>query len=68
MRNALKINDVNLKLSSQKLTKINDEIGVATNLLDKNNQRNEIDVLEDHLKKLESMLEDLEAVAEPGIL
>jgi len=68
LRNALKINDVNLKLSSQKLTKINDEIGVATNLLDKNNQRNEIDVLEDHLKKLESMLEDLEAVAEPGIL
>ena len=60
LRNALKIEDVNLKLSSQKLKKINGAIAVATNLLHKNNRQNELDVLEDHLKKLESMLEDLE--------
>ncbi|AES89753.1 putative Heat shock protein 70 family [Medicago truncatula] len=64
LRNGLKIKDVNLKLSSQKLKKITDAIAVATNLLDKNNQRNEIHVLEDHMKKLENMLKDLEVKTE----
>jgi hypothetical protein len=31
------------------------------NLLDKNNQQKEIDVLEGHLKQLDSMLENLKA-------
>jgi len=55
MKNALK-KDVNLKLSPQEIEKINNAITVATSLLDKNNQQNEIDVLEYHLKEMESML------------
>ncbi|RHN77183.1 putative Heat shock protein 70 family [Medicago truncatula] len=60
IKNALKKKDVNLKLSCDESEKINDAITVATNLLDKNNEQKEIDVLEDHLKELESMLEKLE--------
>ncbi|PNX57207.1 heat shock protein 70 kDa, partial [Trifolium pratense] len=46
MKNALKKNDVNLKLSPQESEKINNAITVATDLLDKNNQQKEVDVLE----------------------
>jgi len=59
LRNALKNKDIKLKCSSQKVKKINHAITMATYLLDKNNQENDIDVLGDHLKELESMLEDL---------
>ncbi|MCH81116.1 heat-shock protein, partial [Trifolium medium] len=60
LRKALKNTDLKSKLSSQKVRKINRAITVATNLLPKNNQQNEVDVLEDHVKELESMLADLE--------
>ncbi|XP_058736811.1 heat shock cognate 70 kDa protein-like [Vicia villosa] len=55
MRNALKKKDINLNLSSEENKKIKDAITMATNLLDENEQQNGIDVLEDHLNKLESM-------------
>lgn len=58
LRNALKNKEVKFKLSSQKVRKINRAIKVATTLLDKNKQQNELAVLEDHLKKLNSMLEE----------
>jgi len=60
IKNALKKKDVNLKLPPDESEKINDAITVATNWLNKNNEQKEIDVLEDHLKELESMLEKLE--------
>ena len=56
VKNALKKKDVNIKLSSQENDKINSAISKATSLLDSNKQ-SEIDVLENHLKKLESMLQ-----------
>jgi L1 cell adhesion molecule like protein len=56
MKNALKKKDVNLKLSSQEYENINSGITKATNLLD-SNQQSEIDVLENHLKELESMFQ-----------
>ncbi|XP_058756431.1 heat shock cognate 70 kDa protein-like [Vicia villosa] len=58
MKNALK-NDRYLMLSSQESEKIKNAITVATKFLDKNNKQKEVDVLEDHLKELESMLENL---------
>ncbi|XP_058767057.1 heat shock cognate 70 kDa protein-like [Vicia villosa] len=61
MKNALK-KDVNLKLSPQESEKINNAITVATNLIEGSNKTNEIDVLEDHLKELESLLKNLEAM------
>ncbi|XP_058767053.1 heat shock cognate 70 kDa protein-like [Vicia villosa] len=61
MKNALK-KDVNLKLSPQESEKINNAITVATNFIEGSNKTNEIDVLEDHLKKLESMLKHLVAM------
>jgi L1 cell adhesion molecule like protein len=64
IKNALKKNDVNLKLPPQESEKINNAITVAANLLDKNNQHNEVDVLEGHLKELESMLEQLISMTE----
>jgi len=48
MRNALKKEDINVKLSSEEIEKIESAIVVATNLIDEN----KIDVLEDHLKGL----------------
>ncbi|KAL5057256.1 hypothetical protein RYX36_028860, partial [Vicia faba] len=59
LKNALK-NDHYLMLSFQKSEKINNAITVATNLLDKNNKQKEVEVLEDHLKELESMLKNLQ--------
>ena len=60
LRNAMKNTDVKSKLSSEEVKKINSAITVATNLLDKkNNQHNEVDVLEGNLKELESMFENL---------
>jgi len=60
LRNAMKHKDVKLKLSSKEVEKINGAITVATNLLDKkNNQHNDVDVLEGHLKELESMYGNL---------
>ncbi|KAL5077729.1 hypothetical protein RYX36_016713, partial [Vicia faba] len=57
MRNTMRNNGINLKLSSQENKKINDAITMATNLLDENYQQNEIDVLEYQLSVLESMYE-----------
>ncbi|PNX75052.1 heat shock protein [Trifolium pratense] len=59
MKNALKKKDVNPILSPQESEKINNAINVAMNVLDENNHQKEIDVLEDHLKELESMLKHL---------
>ncbi|XP_045810040.1 heat shock cognate 70 kDa protein-like [Trifolium pratense] len=64
MKNAKMKNDVNLKLSPQESEKINNAITVATDLLDKNNQQKEVDVLEVHLKELESMLQRLISMTE----
>ncbi|RHN44307.1 putative Heat shock protein 70 family [Medicago truncatula] len=55
MKNALKKKDVNINLSSQENDKINSAITKATSLLD-STQQSEIDVLENHLKELESLL------------
>jgi hypothetical protein len=57
LRNALKNEEVK---SSQKVKHINLAITEATNLLDKNKDKNELYVLEYHLKELKNMLEDLE--------
>jgi len=59
MGNALKKKDINAKLSSQEIEKIESAIAVATSLLDEKNQQVEIDVLEDHLKGLESRMEQI---------
>ncbi|XP_058728028.1 heat shock cognate 70 kDa protein-like [Vicia villosa] len=59
MRNALKKEDINQKLSSQEIEIIESTIAVITNLIDENNQEVEIDVLEDHLKGLKSTMEDI---------
>jgi L1 cell adhesion molecule like protein len=58
--NALKIEGVKSKLSFYKNIKINLAITKATNLLDKNKDKNELHVLEYHLKELKNMLEDPE--------
>ncbi|XP_039683746.1 heat shock cognate 70 kDa protein [Medicago truncatula] len=57
-RNALKQTELNSKLSSQDIDKINSALTTASNLLD-SNQQVEIDVLEGHLKELESMFESI---------
>jgi L1 cell adhesion molecule like protein len=59
IKNALKKKDVYSMLTPQESEKINNAITVAMNLLDKNNQQKEIDVLEGHLKQLDSMFENL---------
>ncbi|XP_045792420.1 heat shock cognate 70 kDa protein-like [Trifolium pratense] len=59
MKNALKNEDVNIKLSSEEIEKIESAIAVATNLLSDDNQKVEVDVLEDHLKGLESRMEPI---------
>ena len=58
VKNVLK-KDVNLNISHKERDKINNAITVATNLLDENNKQKKIDVVEDHLKELEIMLEKL---------
>lgn len=59
MRNALKKKDINIKLTSLEIKKIELSIAVATNLIDENNQQVEIDVLEDHLKRLNNSMEHI---------
>jgi hypothetical protein len=59
MKNALKKEDVNINLSSEEIEKIESAIIVATNLLSENIQQVEVDVLEDHLKGLESRMEQI---------
>jgi hypothetical protein len=59
MKNALKKEDVNIKLSSEEIEKIESAIAVTTNLLSENIQQVEVDVLEDHLKGLESRMEQI---------
>jgi L1 cell adhesion molecule like protein len=59
MRNALKKKGINIKLSSEEIEKIESAIAVATNLLSENKQQVEADVLEDHLKELESSMEHI---------
>ncbi|RHN43710.1 putative Heat shock protein 70 family [Medicago truncatula] len=58
LRNAVKNKDVKLKLSSQVTDKIISAITKTTNLLD-DNQQSEIDVLENHLKELESVFQHI---------
>jgi L1 cell adhesion molecule like protein len=60
MRNALKKNDISLKLSSREIKKIESAIVVATNLVD--NKNAEIDVLENYLIGLESRMEPIMAM------
>jgi L1 cell adhesion molecule like protein len=60
MRNALKKNDISLKLSSREIKKIESAIVVATNLVD--NKNAEIDVLENYLIGLESRMEPILAM------
>ncbi|GAU47351.1 hypothetical protein TSUD_302200 [Trifolium subterraneum] len=59
MKNALKNEDVNIKLSSEEIEKIESAIAVATNLLSDNYKQVEADVLEDHLKGLESRMKPI---------
>jgi L1 cell adhesion molecule like protein len=59
MKNALKKEDVNINLSSEEIEKIESAITVATNLLSDNNQHVDADVLEDHLKGLETRMEPI---------
>jgi molecular chaperone DnaK (HSP70) len=61
IKNALKKKDAYSMLTPQESEKINNAITVSMNLLDKNNQQKEIDVLEGHLKQLDSMLGNLKA-------
>jgi L1 cell adhesion molecule like protein len=61
IKNALKKKDAYSMLTPQESEKINNAITVSMNLLDKNNQQKEIDVLEGHLKQLDSMFENLKA-------
>jgi len=57
MRNVAKKKDINTKLSTEEIEKIESAIAVATNLLSENNQHVEIDVLENHLTELKSRME-----------
>jgi heat shock 70kDa protein 1/2/6/8 len=59
MRSALKKEDINAKFSSEEIEKIESAITVATSLVDENNQQVEIDILEDHLKGLQSRMDDI---------
>jgi heat shock 70kDa protein 1/2/6/8 len=58
LKNALKRKDVKLKLSSTEHDKIDHAITKATNLLD-SDKPSEIDVLENHLKELESIFHQI---------
>ena len=58
IRNALKKEDIILKLSSEEI-KIESAIAVATDLVDQKNQQVEIDVMEDHAKGLQSWMEQI---------
>ncbi|KAK2415000.1 heat shock cognate 70 kDa protein [Trifolium repens] len=57
---ALKEQNINLELSTAENKKINVAIRMAKKLVDENDLR-EVDLLEDHLEKLESMFEDIAA-------
>ena len=59
LKKALKKWDVKLMLSCRESEKINNAISVAMSFLDKNNREIRIDILEGHLKQLESMLKRL---------
>ncbi|XP_045805424.1 heat shock cognate 70 kDa protein-like [Trifolium pratense] len=59
MKISLQKEDVNMKLSSEEIGNIESAITVATNLLSVNHQQVEADVLEDHLKGLESRMEQI---------
>ncbi|XP_058728029.1 heat shock cognate 70 kDa protein-like [Vicia villosa] len=59
MSKALEKEDIDTKLSSEEIEKIKSTIAVTTNLVDENNHVVEIDDLEDHLKKLESGMEQI---------
>jgi L1 cell adhesion molecule like protein len=57
---ALNNQNINLKLSTQENKKINVAIRMAKKLLDENDIY-EVELLEDHLEKLESMFQDITA-------
>jgi L1 cell adhesion molecule like protein len=52
MRNAIKKDDINLKLSLPEIMKIESAITLATTLLDEKDHHNDSNVLENHLKEL----------------
>jgi hypothetical protein len=52
MKNTLKKEDINLKLSAEEIKQIEDSVAVATNLVDENKQKVETDVLVDYLMEL----------------
>jgi heat shock 70kDa protein 1/2/6/8 len=58
-RNALKKEDINSMLTSGEIEKIESAIAVATNLVDQKNLQVEIDVLEEHVKELQSWMEQI---------
>ncbi|XP_058726612.1 heat shock cognate 70 kDa protein-like [Vicia villosa] len=59
IRNALKKKDIDTKLSSEEIEIMESTIAATANLIDENNQDVELDDLEDHLKALESTMEDI---------
>ncbi|XP_057436417.1 heat shock cognate 70 kDa protein-like [Lotus japonicus] len=59
IRNALQKEGINPKLCLQENEKINSAITKATNLLGDSNQQGELDVIEDYVKELESIFEDI---------
>ncbi|CAK8531481.1 unnamed protein product [Lathyrus sativus] len=59
MRNALKKEDVDTKLSPEEIEKIRSTIVVTTYLVDENNHVVEIDDLEDHLKELKTSMDHI---------
>ncbi|CAJ2671073.1 unnamed protein product [Trifolium pratense] len=63
IESALKKQNINFKLSTPENKKINVAIRMAKKLLDENDLH-EVDLLEDHLENLESMLEDITAKIE----
>ncbi|CAK8531482.1 unnamed protein product [Lathyrus sativus] len=59
MRNALKKEDIDTKLSPEEIEKIRSTIVVTTYLVDENNHVVEIDDLEDHLKELKTSMDHI---------
>jgi hypothetical protein len=58
IESALKKQNIDLKLSISENTKIDVAIRTAKKLIDENDMH-EVDLLEDHLEKLENMFEDI---------
>ncbi|GAU47063.1 hypothetical protein TSUD_302650 [Trifolium subterraneum] len=59
MRNTLKKEDINLKLSAEEIKNFEDAVSVATKLVDENKEKVETDVIVDYLKGLEARMEHI---------